>query len=666
MTTVHDDATPYPELFRPFELAGQPLRNRIVHAAILTSLAERGRVTDRLVNYYANRAKGGAAMIVTEPVGALPRHQTSSRVCAWDDSELAGLARLADSVESQGCRLLAQIQDPGRGRHVGGRNTDAIGASAMPDDLSWTMPRELSGDEVLRVIDAFAAAAARLYRCGYSGVEISAGHGHLWHQFLSPWSNLRTDLYGGDLVNRARIVTQLIDAIRAMTGRGFIIGVKFPGDDGVAGGVDVQEACRIATHLAATGQVDYLCPTQGSHGRSLEMHMPTDHYPRVPYRALIGQLRHAVPDMPMMALARITDPAEADGLLTRGVADLVGLGRALITDPGWPLKAAQGRARDIRYCVAANNCWNTIIHQKPIACDNNPRVGEPDELDWAPSVVQTRKNVVIVGAGIAGLEAAWIAAARGHAVTLLGRSPEVGGSTRLHAQLPASESLSSIYDWQWVAAQRAGVRAELGVEATLENILALQPDEVILATGSRMTWPRLLPSALAQEGIFPDLRQAMKDLLARQSRQPGCAVLFDMDQTEGTYAAAYLLAERFERLVLVTPRDGVAQETPLVSRQMIQRRLHELKVEVRTLCEPWISPDFMNDAQLGYVSIFGGTPVAVEDAVFFSWSTPRRPNDALREPLLAAGVAVRLIGDCRVAGSVMQATSEGHRAGHAV
>lgn len=666
MTTVFPDDKPYPDLFRSFELAGKPLRNRIVHAAILTSLAERGRVTDRLVNYYANRAKGGAAMIVTEPVGALPRHRTSSRVCAWDDSELSGLARLAESVEGQGCRLLAQIQDPGRGRHVGGRNTDAIGASALPDDLSWTMPRELSVDEVLRVIDAFAAAARRLHRCGYSGVEISAGHGHLWHQFLSPWSNLRTDRYGGDLVNRARIVTELIAAIKAVTGPGFIVGVKLPGDDGVVGGVDLDEACRIARHLADTGQVDYLCATQGSHGRSLEMHMPSDHYPRVPYRDLMATLRQAVPDVPFMALARITDPAEADGLLASGVADLVGLGRALITDPGWPLKAAQGWARDIRYCVAANNCWNTIIHQKPIACDNNPRVGAANELDTVTTLASVKKKVVVVGAGIAGLEAAWIAAARGHAVTLFGRSAEVGGSTRLHAQLPASESLSSIYDWQWVAAQRAGVRAELGVEATPELVLALQPDEVILATGSRMTWPRLLPSALAREGIFPDLRQAVSALLKHKTRQPGCAVLFDMDQTEGTYAAACLLAERFDRVVLITPRDGVAQETPLVSRQMIQRRLFELKVEVRTLCEPWVSPDFMDDARLGFVSIFGGAPQCIEDAVFFSWSTPRRPDERLRGPLEAAGVSVRLIGDCRVAGSVMQATADGHAAGHAL
>lgn len=660
MSKVFDDDTPYPDLFKRFALAGKPLKNRIVHAAILTALADKGRVTDKLINYYANRAKGGAAMVVTEPVGALPRHQSSARVCAWNDSELSGLARLAESVEVHNCRILAQIQDPGRARHVGGRLTDAIGASPVADDLSWSMPRELSISGIQEVIESFANTAARLYRCGYSGVEISAGHGHLWHQFLSPWSNLREDQYGGDLANRVRILDELVDAIRCATNSEFIIGMKLPGDDGVKGGIDIEESCRLAAHFAQVGNIHYLCPTQGSHGPSLEMHMPNDQYPRVPYRAIFERLRAAAPSLPIMAVARITDPSEADQLVASGQVDLVAIGRALITDPAWPMKAASGKAREIRYCVAANNCWNTIVHQKPIACDNNPRVAEPDELQWQPPVAVLAKSIVIVGAGVAGLEAAWIAASRGHRVVVMGKSEEVGGSTRRHAELPYSESLSSVYDWQFYACQQAGVKFELGTLATIDKIVAYKPDEVILATGSQMTVPRYLPSHVLNEGFFSDLRDSLQNLHAIKSKQDGCAVLFDMDQTEGTYAGAFLLAEKFSKLVLITPREGVAQETPLVTRQKIQRTLFEKKIEVRCLNVPWFSPTFNDDAGMGSISVFGGHPSLIEDAVFFTWSSPRQPNRQLEAGLIAAGLSVHTIGDCRVAGTVMQATADGN------
>ena len=660
MNKVLADAPTYPDLFKRFELAGRPLKNRIVHAAILTALADKGRVTDKLINYYANRAKGGAAMVVTEPVGALPRHQSSARVCAWNDSELSGLARLAESVEVHNCRILAQIQDPGRARHVGGRLTDAIGASAVADDLSWSMPGELSTSGIQEVIESFAKAAARLFRCGYSGIEISAGHGHIWHQFLSPWSNLREDQYGGSLANRARILDELVAAICSATNSNFIIGMKLPGDDGVKGGIDIEESCRIAAHFAQVGKIHYLCPTQGSHGPSLEMHMPNDQYPRVPYRSIFERLRLAVPHLPLMAVARITDPSEADQLVASGQIDLVALGRALITDPAWPLKAASGKARDIRYCVAANNCWNTIVHQKPIACDNNPRVAEPDELLWQPPVAAHGKSIVIVGAGVAGLEAAWISASRGHRVVVMGKSEEVGGSTRRHAELPFSESLSSIYDWQFNACQQANVQFELGSLATVAKIVAHKPDVVILATGAYMSVPRCLPQSVMSEGLFSNIRDSLQNLQAIKSKQSGCAVLFDMDQTEGTYAAAFLLAEKFSQLILITPREGVAQETPLVTRQKIQRTLFEKNIEVRYLSEPWFSPTFSEDAGMGSISVFGGNPSPIDNAVFFSWSSPRQPNTQLLSGLLEAGLVVHTIGDCRVAGPVMQATADGN------
>lgn len=661
-----DKATPYPSLFAPFTLAGMRLRNRVVHASMNTHMAENTRVTERLIQYHANRARGGAALIVTEPV-SMARHQNVSyRARGWNDDNLDGFKRWADAVESEDCRLLAQIQDPGRGRHNSGIQAEAIGASALPDDLSWIVPHELTVAEIHSMADDFAHSAARLQRCGFSGVEISAGHGHLFHQFLSPWSNVRTDEYGGDCEGRTRFVTELIAALRAMCGRRFILGIRLPGNDYVPGGIGAEEAAKIASRLTSSGDVDYVNFVQGTHGRALEWHLPDAHGPRAPYLPLFREIRRAIPGVPLVAVGRITDPAEADRIIASGEAELVGLGRPILCDAAWPLKAAQGRARDIRYCVSCNMCWDTInTRLRPIACVNNPRVAEADEVDWWPSPAPTRRRVVIVGTGIAGMEAAWIAAARGHLVTAFGRSPEVGGKTRLHALLPGGESLSSIYDYQFAAAGRGGVRFELGVVASAADVLALKPDVVVLASGSRMLPPPWLPPAVRDAGLVPDLRSAISALLRHAARQTGTAVIFDMDHTEGTYAAAELLRARFDRVVVITPREAIAQGAALVTRQGILRRFHEQHIDIIVLAEPRWSASF-NEGKLEYANVYNGDAGVIADVSFLAYSTPRVPEDMLAGPLRAAGIEVRLAGDCRSPRGLLAATSEGHAAGNAI
>lgn len=654
----------FPRLFEPLTLSGKRLKNRVTHASMTTRMGREQRLTERQLAYYRNRARGGCSLIVTEPLTAWRRQQAPYKLRVWGDDAFADLQRFAESVESEDCRLLGQIQDPGRGRHERGRNPLAWGASSLPDDLSWTVPHVLTVEEIREMVEDFAASSAILKRAGFSGVEISAGHGHLFHQFMSPWSNLRDDEYGGPLENRLRLTQELIAAIRQVCGEDFIVGLKLPGDDGVPGGIGPAEAAEIAPRLCAGGAVDYVCFTWGAHARSLDMHIPDAHWPRAPFLDVVRSLRATVPGVPVMAVGLITDPAEAEGILVRGDADLVALGRPLVTDPAWPIKARAGRG-DIRYCVSCNSCWGRITEHATLACDNNPRVAEADETDYWPRRAARGRRVVVVGAGIAGLEAAWVAAARGHEVTVLGAGAEAGGKTRLHARLPGGENLSSIYDYQLLAAKRAGVRLELGLRATAGDVLALEPEAVVLATGSTMGWPRMLPEAWRADGTIPDLRTLLPDLVDLAQPQGGTAVLFDMDHTEGTYASAQVLRRLFDRVVILTPRDRIAEDTPLVTRLGILRRMATLGIEIWPLTEP--SP--RSRLEEGIVlarNVYTGAETGIGDVALFTYSTARVADDALAVPLRAAGLELRLVGDCYAPRTVMAATSEGHAAGLAL
>jgi len=656
--------TDFAALLAPLTLAGRRLRNRVVHASMTTLMASGGRVSDTLVTYHANRARGGAAMSITEPIGMAHHQARLPRTQAWNDADLEGFRRWADAVESQDCRLIGQIQDAGRGRHTPGRNPAAIGASTLPDDLSWTVPHALTVEEVRALVGEIAASSLRLMRCGFSGVELSCGHGHLFHQFLSPASNRRTDDYGGDRAGRVRFVAELVAAIRALCGVGFIIGLKLPGEDGVPGGIAPAEAAPIAQALTAPRNVDYVCFAQGAHARTLEMHVPDRYGPRLVYMDLIRALRPAVAGLPLMALGRITDPAEAEGILARGEAELIGLGRALVADPAWLDKARRGRTHDIRYCLSCNTCWGTIVAAHlPIACVNNPRVGRGDEVDYWPAPAPVRRRVVVVGAGIAGMEAAWVAAARGHDVTVFGRSPEVGGQARLRALLPGGETITSIYDYQLAAAQRAGARLELGVSTTADDVLALRPDAAILATGATMIRPDWLEGDT--DGVVADLRAALPPLVDHTGRQDGTAVIFDMDHTEATYAAAEFLRARFARVVLITPRDTIAVDVQMVTRQGILRRLAEQRIAVVTLSLPrWTAS--IEDGVLDYTNVYTGEVGRVGDVAFLAYATPRAPNDALAEELRHHGIPVRLVGDCLAPQELLAATASGHAAGETV
>jgi dimethylglycine catabolism A len=647
------DNAHFPRLFSALNVGERTLRNRVVLSATLTNYGADHRVTERWISFLAERAKGGCGAIVTEVIAVDPAALAHGAIVAgYARENEEGFKRSAEAVEGAGACLIAQLWHPGR-QQLWTPVWSPKGISDQPDAYSWTVPHVMTSDDLHQLVEAYASVAQRLKRCGFGGVELHGAHGYLIAQILSPWSNQRSDQYGGSLENRVRFVAEVADAIRSSCGKEFVIGLKMPGDEGVEGGIDPDEAARITAALVRHGKLDYFAYSQGNFSNSLENHVPDMHFRRAPFLHIHKIVRPAAGGKPVMAIGRIAMPAEAEAAIAEGAGDLVGITRALIADADWSNKARAGRVSAIRPSSYDNFAWGEVHLGKPLAESHNPQLGAKGESGWRPVGARGKRRVVVVGAGPAGLQAARVAAQRGHDVTLFSASAQLGGKLRWEAGLPGREEYRHVLAWMERQLADALAKVERGRTLTPADVLALKAEIVVLATGSRVR-PLKDVAGGSPARDWEGYR--------RQGRCNGTAVLFDMDHSAATYAVADALAERYEKLVLMTPRTAIARNVNYCSAIGIHRRLYQADAKIVVSAEP-VS---LQNGVLTWRNVFTARQRQIANVGLLLWSTPRIANDALAEPLRRAGIDTRLVGDCVAPRNLICAIHEGEAAAAAI
>jgi 2,4-dienoyl-CoA reductase (NADPH2) len=474
-------------LFSPITVQNMDLKNRIVMTAMHLGYTPKGEVTDQLVNFYTERARGGVGLTI---VGGCPIDETGGMVGMvglYDDRFIPGLKRLTHAVKDSGGKIAAQLYQAGRYTHsamIGGQKP--ISASAVRSRLTGETPRALELGEIPGVQEKFAEGAVRARNAGFDAVEILGSAGYLISQFLSPITNLREDEYGGSLENRMRFGVETILKVRKALGPDYPILLRIAGNDFMKGSNTNREAKQFAA-AAETAGVDLFNVTGGWH----ETRIPqlTMGVPRKAYVYLARGIRSAV-SAPVISSNRINDPTTAEEVLRSGGADLVTMARGLLADPELPNKARTGKSRLIYHCVACNQgCFDSIFQGRPATCMVNPRAGREAELQVKPAL--KARKIVVVGGGPAGLTVACTAKDRGHDVVLMEKSERLGGQILLNHLIPGRWELETAAIDLIHNIQDKGVEMVLGKTATPDNICRMSPDVVVVAAGARPVTPKI-------------------------------------------------------------------------------------------------------------------------------------------------------------------------------
>lgn len=628
------------KLFEPTKVGNLRLKNRMVMPPMGTRLAnEVGGVTETMKNYYEERARGGVGLVIVEitwvdrPVGKYETTQLS----VDSDRYIAGLNELAEAVQAHGARIALQLHHAGRQ----GYGPHLVSASAVPNPNTGVVARPLSIEEIETLIEAYAEGARRAKQAGFDAVEVHGAHGYLVCQFLSPHTNKRTDEYGGSTEGRARFALEIVQRIKQKVGEDFPISFRLSADEYVEGGLTLEESQVIAQMLEGVG-VTVLHISAGNF-ESLPWIIQPSGLPKGCLVHLAEGIKRVV-NIPVIAAGSIGDPRLAEQVLQEEKADLIAVGRGLIADPELPRKAAEGRFEDIRPCIRCNQCLATTTLHRHIRCTVNAAVGR--EAEYRIRSADQPKRVLVVGGGPAGMEAARVAALRGHQVTLWERSDRLGGQLNLAIVPPFKQDVQGFTEYLTTQLGKLPVAVELGKEASPQSVIEFGAQAVVMATGATPFIPQI-------PGLDKIEVATAVEVLSGQ-KQVGNEVIVLGGELVGCETAEYL-ADRGKKVTVTRRGAQMATDVPGPSRMLLLSRMAAKGIRML----PGVQYEEVTRQGLVITTPGGERALLRADSIVLAAGFA--PDQDLYQSLRDRVPECYAIGDCTEPGNAFQAVHQGAR-----